>query len=676
MLPVIGVGIYIYSTKRAVQDNAKFLHGRLAELTADTVARSLEQLNRTLTVVEDIERAHGKAALEVPALQHAGVADANVALLSILDDQGVEVQRMADMTMFPVAGFVNRNQDPSVIASRQSGRLTIGAPIELGNTAALPVVHPLPEGRTLYMVYSLRTLQKRLEKLGGGANSRGRILVVDSTGKAIPGIGSPPPDEKWRLPDETQDLEWWERLRGADGPWVAAAAIIPSLQWRAVSMQTRSEAYSETNDEEARAGFALLVMFIVVAISAFGLSALLSSPITILIKGAERVAGGDFSRPVPRLAWQEIDNLARTFNEMTGKIRRYQELQVERIFEEKAKVDALIKNIPEGVLLVGSGGVVDFANSAAIRILGLRSSGLRSNDLPPNLRQLIDSARAGSHRTNDSILVELQVRDSETSNVFACQAAKIVREGKEVGILVLMRDVTVERELERMKEEFFHAVVHDLRGPVSVIDGMVHVMKNLQSLGDRERRYLELAKTATARLSGLIANILDIAKLESGTMMLALAKVPADSILGAVRDLNRVPAEAKGVTIEVETQNPGEISIDAKLVDRVLMNLVGNALKFTPSGGRITIGAIDGGSEVEYYVRDTGPGIPASQVKAIFEKFKQLDRDAAKRAGYGLGLSICKKIVEVHGGHIWVESEEGKGSRFVFRLPRQGPPTT
>jgi signal transduction histidine kinase len=107
-------------------------------------------------------------------------------------------------------------------------------------------------------------------------------------------------------------------------------------------------------------------------------------------------------------------------------------------------------------------------------------------------------------------------------------------------------------------------------------------------------------------------------------------------------------------------------------LDRVLSNLIGNALKFTPREGKITLGAIDRGAEVEFFVRDTGPGIPADKVDAVFEKFKQLDRDAATRAGYGLGLSICKKIVEVHGGRIWVESKEGQGSRFAFIIPRVG----
>jgi signal transduction histidine kinase len=193
------------------------------------------------------------------------------------------------------------------------------------------------------------------------------------------------------------------------------------------------------------------------------------------------------------------------------------------------------------------------------------------------------------------------------------------------------------------------------------------------TLDEKATRYVEMARKASERLSDLIKNILDIAKFESGTMTLNTTRFSAGSLLTAVQEINRVPGENKGVAVEVEPTAAGELAGDAPLLDRVLMNLVGNALKFTPSGGRITLGATAVGAEVEFFVRDTGPGIPADKVHAVFEKFKQLDRDAAARSGYGLGLSICQKIVDVHGGRIWVESQEGQGSRFIFRVPRERP---
>ncbi len=141
--------------------------------------------------------------------------------------------------------------------------------------------------------------------------------------------------------------------------------------------------------------------------------------------------------------------------------------------------------------------------------------------------------------------------------------------------------------------------------------------------------------------------------------------------MNAVRTLYQAAAEGAAITLDASAPDKADIVCDKPLVERVLMNLTGNALKFTPKGGRITIGATTSETEIHFWVQDSGPGIPADKLEAIFEKFKQLDRDTAARAGYGLGLSICKKIVEVHGGKIWVESKEGHGSRFAFSLPKQ-----
>ncbi|MFI5363941.1 MAG: ATP-binding protein [Elusimicrobiota bacterium] len=450
--------------------------------------------------------------------------------------------------------------------------------------------------------------------------------------------------------------------------------MVPTLGWRAVSLQLRRDAYAESDAEAERAAAFFIAVCLLVAAGAFGLTKRLLRPVTALVAGAERVAGGDFSRPIPALGWGELDALGKTFNEMADKVRHYRVLQVERLLEEKAKVDALVRNIPGGVLLVGWDGVLSFANAAAAAVLGLNLGALK--ELPPRfpeIKRIVDAVRRGA-KLSEEARVEMRAANGEVIATFSCRALPVRREGKEIGVLVLMREVTLELEIERMKDEFFHAIVHDLRGPITVIDGMVQVMKKM-TLGERETRYVEMARKASQRLADLIANILDIAKFESGTMKLALKRFTADSLLAGVHEINRLPAEGKKVTLDVEATAAGELVGDPVLLDRVMMNLIGNALKFTPAGGRITLGAVAAGSDVEFFVRDTGPGIPADKVDAVFEKFKQLDRDAAARSGYGLGLSICKKIVEGHGGRIWVESQEGKGSRFAFRVPRAGPPT-
>ena len=671
LLPVAGMGLWALSTRQAVQDNASFLHGRLAALVADSAERMLEQMDRTLGVAQDIEIARGQQKIEIPALRHAAAADPEVALISVLDAGGKETERMSDPEIFPDSTLLDRSGEAIVSEGRRTGRLSVGAPIVVARRTMVPVVHSLNDGRAVYMMYSLSGLARRLKTFA--ADGRGRVLFVDASGRPIPGLGGLPPSPEWRLPDGADAEGWWDRLPSPAGPWVAASAGVPTLGWRAVSLQLRHDAYAESDAAASRAIVFFLGLCAIVAGGAYALSDRLMRPVTVLVAGAERVARGDFSRPIPALGWGELDALGKTFNAMAEKVRHYLGLEVERLMEEKAKVDALVRNIPGGVLLVGLDGTLTFANAAAMAVLGVNLKAGRG-ELPPRfpeIKRIVDSVRSGA-KLSDEARVVMRAANGETIATFSCRALPVRREGREVGVLVLMREVTVELELERMKEEFFHAIVHDLRGPITVIDAMVQIM-NKMILGERETRYVGLARKALTRLSDLIANILDIAKFESGTMRLSPAKFAADTLLTSVYEINRVPSETKGVSLDVEHASV-ELVGDGALLDRVLMNLIGNALKFTPSGGRITIGATAVDSDVEFFVRDTGPGIPADKVDAVFEKFKQLDRDAAARSGYGLGLSICKKIVEIHGGRIWVESQEGHGSRFAFRVPRDGPP--
>lgn len=673
MLPVGAMGVWMLTQRQQLADNARALHTRMAVLAADVAERTAEQLNRALVVVEDVDRARGNAKLEESALRKAAAADPSVALIALLDEGGKELLRFADPDFFRGDELADRSRDEAFVERKRMNRLMLGSPFVVDGVAMLPAAHPLVDGRTVYLAYSLRGLGRRLAKLSKGAVGRGRLLFVDASGRPVPGLGDEPPSKDWTLAGK--DAEGWlDDVPGEDGPLIAAYALAPASGLRAVSLQSRREAYASSEMAAARATAFFVAICLLVAAGAYGVSAKLLQPVTALISAAERVARGDFQRPVPALGWGELDSLGATFNAMTAKVKSIQDMQIDRIMEEKAKIDALVRNIPEGVLLAAFDGTVLYVNATAAKLLGIRAperpgkvgDAVKSSEL----RELLAVVQSRAKRVASAV-VALAPPEGGEPVYFASRALTVVKEKKEVGILLLLRDVTVERELERMKEEFFHAIVHDLRGPITVIDGIVHFMKRMQNLGEKEKTYVELAEQAAKRLGALVTDILDIAKLESGTMTLTPAAAKADDLLESVRRLYSVPAEGKSIKLETSPGAAGELACDTRLVERVLMNLVGNAMKFTPSGGRIILSAKGApGADVEFSVQDTGPGIPADKLDAVFEKFKQLDRDAAKRAGYGLGLSICRKIVDLHGGRIWVESKVGEGSRFAFTIPR------
>lgn len=670
MLPVGALGVWMLSQRRALQENARALHSRLALLAADVAEHTAEQLNRALVVVEDLDHARGSEKIEIAALRKAAASDSNIALFSLLDKNGRETFRVADPERFAADALLDRAQEPAVAGRMSRERLILGPPYLAEGIAVLPAAHPLVDGRTLYLAYSLRGLGRRLARLNKGAGG-GRLLFTDAQGRPVPGLGDAPPSPDWTL-SAREDEGWLENVPGPEGPFVAAFAPAPASGLRAVSLQSRRDAYARSDLAAARAAAFFAAICLLVGAGAYALSVRLLAPVTTLISAAERVARNDFMRPVPALGWGELDALGATFNAMAAKVRTFQELQIERIMEEKAKIDALMKNIPEGVLLLGFDGAVLYVNPTAARVLGARSSGAapRAEELlkAPELRRIVSVVQTHAKRA-ESAALQLPAADGSPAS-FSARALTVVREGREIGILLLLRDVTVELELDRMKEEFFHAIVHDLRGPMTVIDGIVNFLKRMPTLSEKEKSNVLLAEKASKRLGALVSDILDIAKLESGTMQLQASEASAAALLENVRGLYSVPAEGKGLTLETAPGEAGALVCDVRLVERVLVNLLGNAMKFTPFGGRITLSAAPQGDAVEFAVSDTGPGIPADKLEAVFEKFKQLDRDAAARAGYGLGLSICRKIVLLHGGRIWVESRPGEGSRFAFTLPR------
>ncbi len=667
-LPLLGVGAWVLTGRHAVRDNARHLHERLAALTADQAERELEQLNRSLTFIDDLERAQGLPRLERNAMNRAS-NDAAIVYLSLIDASGRET---AYLTVPELSSSGAAGWSQPLIEEAMKTKLLMFGPVRLiAGISVIPVAHPLSDGRCVYMVYSLQGLSRRMKTMGdyGG----GRLLFVDKGGQAITGIGGAPPFPGWRLP-ATQANAWYDAIKGPDLVWVAAAAPIKALGWQAVSLQPRREAYSEENANALNAAMFFVFLLLLVFSGSYALSSRLVKPIELLLGAATRVAANDFSRSVPPLGAGEFERLRVTFNEMADRVGRYQKFQYDKILEEKAKIDALVNNIPEGVLLVGKDAKILYFNAIASRILrktmpakmGQAMDVLRA----PQLLDLLKSAQPGAKELKGG--VELRFGEGADVRIYLCQALSVAREREEIGVLILMRDVTVERELERVKVDFFHEIVHDLRGPLTVIDGMVSIqLRKTAAAAPADGRYLKMVKYASTQLSSLVSDILDIAKMNSGTMKLAIKKNNALTIVSVVQSMYQIPAETKNVSVEVFIPEIVEFECDAGLIERVLMNLSGNALKFTPENGKITLGCARIGADVEFSVSDTGPGIPVDKQEAVFDRFKQLDRDEASRKGYGLGLSICRRIVDMHLGRIWVESAVGGGSRFVFRIPAE-----
>ncbi len=262
-----------------------------------------------------------------------------------------------------------------------------------------------------------------------------------------------------------------------------------------------------------------------------------------------------------------------------------------------------------------------------------------------------------------------------------------VRRSDELGLLASRFNETAGKlqELDEMKKDFVSAVTHELKSPLAAIESYLALILFESKDKRGEDRWLEdisAIRGHTARLSNFVTDLLDLAKLERGSFNLNRVPVRPEAVAEEVVEFMTPLAAQGGVALSVEAQaGGGPIPADPERLRQVLINLVSNALKFTPSGGKVIIelGLSPQGGEILCAVRDTGIGIAQADLARIFEKFEQVrsSRPIARGPkGTGLGLAICRSIVEAHGGRIWVESEPGRGSRFLFTLPSRLPAET
>lgn len=351
--------------------------------------------------------------------------------------------------------------------------------------------------------------------------------------------------------------------------------------------------------------------------------------------------------------------------------------------KERAKIDALVQNIVDGLVITNLRGEVMYMNAPAVEIFGAKPEEIRAAN--KGLYELIDQDQFRMkvqrilENNNHSEVMELHVpRPGGGRARFLKTTVTMFSSvgGEDYGVAIILRDISTERKINTMKEEFFQAVAHDLRAPLFAMRGYLKLLERSVHPDSEQKSFFEAIEQSGEKMSLFIQDTLDSARLETGEMRLVVSHVDAKTLIKRVAKLFTPLAEERGIELKVRigVDVPPIIEADERLLERVFHNLVANALKFTPRGGRLEIAMAGAGDVAEFMVTDTGPGIPEDQKNKIFEKFQKLGGGSAK-SGFGLGLNICQKIVNLHKGKIWVASEGGRGCQVIFRIPVQQPKT-
>jgi two-component system phosphate regulon sensor histidine kinase PhoR len=386
-------------------------------------------------------------------------------------------------------------------------------------------------------------------------------------------------------------------------------------------------------------------------------------PLSDMVAGADALARGAFDHRLPVPAEQELATLAAAINRLAAAVQD----QVAAAGAERDHLRAILASMSEGVLVAGDDGRALYANLALRRLLGLAGEveGRSPVELvrqPPLAELVAATLREGRPQSG-----ELQVPGAERRTL-ALTTAPLRGGGR--GAVLVVRDVTPFLRLAETRRDFVANVSHELKSPLAAIRGYAETLRD-GALAEppTARRFIERILEQCARLQALLADLLTLSRLESVEAVLERAPVDLLALARRTADLAATAAAERGVAVAVAGE-PTPVSGDAAALERLLFNLVDNAVKYNRRGGSVHVRVASAGGQAVVEVRDTGVGIPAEALPRVFERFYRVDQGRGREdGGTGLGLAIVKHVAQLHGGRVEVESEPGRGSLFRVVLP-------
>jgi NtrC-family two-component system sensor histidine kinase KinB len=418
-------------------------------------------------------------------------------------------------------------------------------------------------------------------------------------------------------------------------------------------------------------GLVGLAVLIIGFVTAHAIARRFGEPIEALVQAADNIGQGNFEVTLPISSAVEMNQLTKRFGIMAEALREHQATNIDELLAGQQRLQAVLDSIDDGLLMIDRDGRLEHLNPVAQRQLGWDSDRLGQGlgtalERPELDDQLQLVLRGGTlERAPEDLSIEV---DGESRLLTFSLTPVSHTQGHILGAVMVLHDVTEQRAFERVRSEFVLRASHELRTPVTGMHMAFGLFRERAHFAQdsREADLLDTVNEEMQRLMQLINDLLNFSRYQNGLQKLTLAPCSIEDLLEQARARFADPAKEQGIDLLVEVQGPlPRLPADQPQLDRVLDNLIDNALRHTASGGQIRLQARRHGERVIISVEDNGEGIAYGQQGRIFEPFVQVGR---KKGGAGLGLALCKEIVQLHGGRMGVYSRPGQGTQFYMAL--------
>ncbi len=413
------------------------------------------------------------------------------------------------------------------------------------------------------------------------------------------------------------------------------------------------------------------------AVVIFFLSRKISRPIEEITKGAEKYAKGDLKHRLVMPQTLELARLAKAMNKMSIQL----EERIETVVTQRNEYESVLSSMTEGVIAVDTEERILSLNRAAISILGIEIKKLAHQNLQEMIRNpVLQEYTQKTLKDGQSIEGDITLFHAKDRIIHVRCSAILSARGKLKGALVVMSEVTKLRKLENMRQDFVANVSHEIKTPLTTIKGFVETLLHGDGIQDpkESKRFMQIIERHVDRLHILVEDLLSLArieKLDDEKELSFMVNRVKNNILTAIQII-QTKASEKNITFQIDTDEKLMAEFDNTLLEQALVNLLDNAVKFSPKGSSIRIHTQESDTCWRIAITDDGPGIPEESLPRIFERFYRVDKARSRNlGGTGLGLAIVKHIAQLHMGKVSVDSTVNKGSTFTIELPKKPNPS-